>query len=78
MKIYWNHDEWYPVLLPRSEPGGWDKSIEVPQEFVDRYNAALKEWAAVQLEILKRFHPEDKDHWWAEDVSDELLPTKAE
>jgi hypothetical protein len=57
-KLTITRNEWHPVLM-LDEESIFEQS-EVPQALVDRYEAALAEWEAVQAE-LRLIAPEDED-----------------
>jgi len=50
---YIDEDEWWPVFSLTE--GNWGKEVHVPITLVERYDAAYKEFRAVQ-DILRKFY----------------------
>lgn len=66
MKYYFSVNEEYPVINLHKEPefGTHETQIEVPDELVTRYEAAISEWDVVQKELWKiqeRTEKEEKE-----------------
>jgi len=67
-------DEAYPVYTPEPVEGDPPAAVEIPDEFIERYNRAADEWGAVQGVLDKYQKESDKQYWeWLERSDD--LPT---
>jgi hypothetical protein len=65
VKIYIDKDEWYPVLTPFDNEMYWEgRTVDVPEDFLDRYEKSLVTFDAMQKELMK-LHDTQEENWKA-------------